>query len=130
MNGTDYLVDSNYIIYFSKGDKEIATFFEEAQRSENRLYISIITYLEVWGYWNLSEEEKEFLNTIRPAFIIIPLSLKIADKAIFLRQNMKIKLADAVIAATALVHGLSLVTNNIDDFRNIQNLNLLNIISR
>jgi len=43
---------------------------------------------------------------------------------------MKIKLADAVIAATALVHGLSLVTNNIDDFRNIQNLNLLNIISR
>jgi len=83
MNGTDYLVDSNYIIYFSKGDKEIATFFEEAQRSENRLYISIITYLEVWGYWNLSEEEKEFLNTIKPAFIIIPLSLKIADKAIF-----------------------------------------------
>ncbi|MCS7366017.1 MAG: type II toxin-antitoxin system VapC family toxin [archaeon GB-1867-035] len=130
MNGTDYLVDSNYIIYFSKGDNEIATFFEEVQRRRNKLYISIITYLEVWGYWNLSDEEKEFLNTIRPAFIIIPLSLKIADKAIFLRQNMKIKLADAVIAATALVHGLSLVTNNIDDFKNIQNLNLLNIISK
>jgi len=130
MNGTDYLIDSNYIIYFSKSDKQIATFFEEVQRRGNKLYISIITYLEVWGYWNLSDEEKEFLNTIRPAFITIPLSLKIADKAIFLRQNMKIKLADAVIAATALVHGLSLVTNNIDDFKNIQNLNLLNIISK
>ena len=37
MNGTDYLVDSNYIIYFSKGDNEIATFFKVINHKPNKL---------------------------------------------------------------------------------------------
>jgi predicted nucleic acid-binding protein len=35
-------------------------------------------------------------------------------------------LGDAIIAATALVHGLTLVTRNVDDFKHIAGLELEN----
>ncbi len=35
-------------------------------------------------------------------------------------------LADAIIAATALVHGLELVTRNVDDFQHVSGLRLVN----
>ena len=43
----------------------------------------------------------------------------IADETINLRRDNKIKLPDAIIYATALVEGLSLVTNNISDFKSL-----------
>jgi predicted nucleic acid-binding protein len=48
---------------------------------------------------------------------ILPVSKEVADKAIELRRAKRIKLADAVIASTALVNNLSLVTTNIRDFK-------------
>jgi predicted nucleic acid-binding protein len=43
-----------------------------------------------------------------------------------LRQQHKIKLPDAIIAATAMAEGLTLITRNSDDFKNINSLKLLN----
>jgi predicted nucleic acid-binding protein len=37
-------------------------------------------------------------------------------------KTHKIKLGDAIIAATAIVYSLTLVTRNVDDFNNIKNL--------
>jgi predicted nucleic acid-binding protein len=48
------------------------------------------------------------------------------NKTIQLRQKQKIKLPDAIIAATALVNGLALVSNNTKDFKNIPDLELVN----
>jgi len=47
---------------------------------------------------------------------LIPLSDAVAQQAIQLRQQRRIKLGDSIIAGTALVHGLTLVTHNTDDF--------------
>jgi len=35
-----------------------------------------------------------------------------------IRQQYKVKTPDAIIGATALVHGFDIVTNNVDDFKN------------
>jgi predicted nucleic acid-binding protein len=43
-----------------------------------------------------------------------------------LRQQKKTSLADAVIAATALAHDLPLVTRNVDDFKHVAGLKLIN----
>jgi hypothetical protein len=43
-----------------------------------------------------------------------------------LRQRRKIRLADAIIAATALVYALPLVTRNVDDYKHITALTLIN----
>jgi predicted nucleic acid-binding protein len=50
------------------------------------------------------------------------IKLKTAD----IRKANKIKLPDGIIAATALVHGLILLTRNVSDFKNIDGLNLIN----
>jgi len=43
-----------------------------------------------------------------------------------LRQQHRIKIPDAVIAATALLHGLSLITRNLSDFKSIAGLAVIN----
>jgi len=48
------------------------------------------------------------------------------DKTILIRQKQKIKLPDAVIASTALINGLILVSHNIKDFKNIPDLETMN----
>jgi len=56
----------------------------------------------------------------------LPLDKDVTRKAIELRRSYtKLKLGDAIIAATAVVHDLILVTNNIKDFKNIASLTLI-----
>jgi predicted nucleic acid-binding protein len=61
------------------------------------------------------------------------LSKKLPEKGIVfmnnvieLRKKNKTKLPDAIIAATALELGLTLITRNIGDFKNIPNLKSIN----
>jgi len=54
------------------------------------------------------------------------LNRDIARVTIALRKDHKIKLGDAIIAATALVNNLTIITRNIVDFKNIEGLKLLN----
>ena len=57
---------------------------------------------------------------------VLPLSQTVLDQAVTLRQQRKMSLGDALVAGTALVHGLTLVTRNVEDFQWIQGLSLLN----
>jgi len=47
-------------------------------------------------------------------------------KAIELKRQSKIKLADAVIAATAIVNNFKLVTRNVDDYKVVKELEVFN----
>ena len=57
---------------------------------------------------------------------IYPVEENISNKAIELKRRSPIKLADSVIAATALLNNLKLATRNRDDFRGIDGLEILN----
>ncbi len=55
--------------------------------------------------------------------IVLQLSKEVTLKTIEIRkQNRKMKLADAIIAATAVVHSLILITNNTKDFIHVDGL--------
>jgi len=57
---------------------------------------------------------------------IIPLDKTVASKTIELRRkHRKLKLGDAIIAATAILYQLTLITNNTKDFVNIKNLKII-----
>ena len=112
MNGTaDYLVDTNIIIYYLNGD-EIAI---DWLRKHKGLSISIIASLEVLSY-PFTEEEDEIVRGFLDAFGLFDLDQPIFEKTIQLRRTHKIKLPDAIIAATASYHNLTLVTRNVSDF--------------
>jgi len=83
--------------------------------------ISIITKIEFLSWQKLRKDkelEKEALFFISNANVY-ELTDEIADKLIEIRQQYKIKTSDAIIGATALVHGFDIVTNNVDDFKRL-----------
>jgi len=90
-------------------------------------HISVISKIEVLRFNDTLEKEallEDFINIS----IIHSLSNNVVGQTIELckKSNPKIKLPDAVIAATSLVKNFILVTRNVDDFKNIPDLVLLN----
>ena len=56
-----------------------------------------------------------------------PISNEISNQTIMIRRIFpRIKLPDVIIAATALTNNYTLLTRNIDDFKNIPGINLEN----
>ena len=116
------LLDSNIIIYAARPEHEaLRRFIEEHAPS-----VSAVSYVETLGYHRLGDEERQFLEAFFTAADVLPLTQPVLDDAVRLRQQRRMSLGDAMMAATALVHGLRLVTRNVDDFRWIDGLDLLN----
>jgi predicted nucleic acid-binding protein len=64
---------------------------------------------------NLYSQAKEFISYAN----VFELDEEIAEQTIVLRQRFKTKTPDAIIAATALINNLTVVTNNSDDFNRL-----------
>ncbi|XCN72015.1 MAG: type II toxin-antitoxin system VapC family toxin [Candidatus Electrothrix aestuarii] len=116
------LLDSNAIIYSVKPE------FDTLRRfiAEQNPSVSAISYVEVLGYHQLTEPDKddfvEFFDTAR----IVPVTQSVLIQAVALRQQRKMSLGDAIIAATALLNELTLVTANVSDFRWVEDIKLMN----
>ncbi len=116
MNGRNLVLDSNIVIYLSKKSLELRSFKNDA----DTLFISIITYMEVWGFDFSSDDEKLFIEAFCKAVNIIQIDEEIVEKVIEIRQRAKIKLPDAIIAATGKILKGTLVTRNTDDFSSLK----------
>ena len=88
--------------------------------------ISAITEIELLCWKTAIDKYLEILrNFIRDA-LVIELERPIKLKAAEIRKMNNVKLPDAIIAATAIVYDLTLITRNIRDFQNVPVLKLLN----
>ena len=115
------LLDSNIIIYAGKEDGEPLRLFLDA----NSPAASAISIVEVLGFHKLVEGERRFYESFFNTAKILDVSDPVIQRAVVLRQMRKMSLGDAVIAATALVHGRTLVTRNIADFHWVPGLALI-----
>jgi predicted nucleic acid-binding protein len=123
MSGRKVLLDSNIIIYLSKGVLDIESILE----NYDELYISIITYMEVLGFRFSNKKELLLIKELLNSFEIINLNSEIAEDVISIKQKKKIKLPDAIIWATAKFIGSDLSTRNVKDFCDISNdVNIIN----
>jgi hypothetical protein len=106
------LADSNLIIYAASGKyPELVEWF-----AENKPVVCAVTLVEVLGYHNLKAEEKDVLENLFAELSVIYPSAEVFQKAIELRQQRNVTLGDALIAATAIFHNLTLATHNLSDF--------------
>jgi toxin FitB len=78
------------------------------------------------GFPGISSEEEAALLAFIQSCPPYPLDDGVLQQAIRLRQQKKMKLGDAIIAATALEYEIPLVTRNEDDFKHIPGLDLIN----
>lgn len=121
-----YLADSNTIIdYVGNKMPDTALLVLDGYFDDN-LSISIVSKIEVLGF-NGEEDELKSLADFIALTSIVFVDDAIADKTIELRKAYRIKLPDAIIAATALVYGLVLVTRNTDDFKILMGLPVLTL---
>jgi toxin FitB len=123
-----YLVDTNVVSELRKqkfSDENVITWF--ANQSISNLFISVISIMEFeQGYLKLKREDMRQASRIR-AWIdqhvlesfrdrILPVDTQIAQCCAGLHVPNRKAYGDALIAATAIVHNLTVVTRNTKDF--------------
>ena len=122
--GQKYLIDTNVISHlFSDKLPENGKEFVK-NIINNEFIISVVVEIEVLTYHE-TPGKMPLIEEFVSLATILPLDKEITRKAIELRRNSrKLKLGDAIIAATAIIHKLLLVSNNTKDFKNIKGLQI------
>ncbi|NOQ35411.1 MAG: PIN domain-containing protein [Methylococcaceae bacterium] len=116
------LLDSNILIYSCQTEFN----YLKPLVLETKNYVSHISKLEVLGFPRLLEIEKQYFENVFKILNNLPINDAVIDKAIELRQQFNMKSNDGIIAATALLHDMDVYTRNVDDFKNITGLKVIN----
>jgi predicted nucleic acid-binding protein len=117
------VIDTDVLIWYMKGNKNAYKTIEDSKN----FYISVVTYMElVQGM-----RDKNELNKLRRALHlwnskILYISEEISVKAMFFVEqhylSHSIQLADALIGATAISHGLPILTGNDKHYKILKDL--------
>jgi predicted nucleic acid-binding protein len=114
--GQKYLIDSNIIIYFVNNELPQKSLSKISMILKESFIVSTISNIETLGWYNISEKDQANLDDFLSNSTVIYIDKLIEYKAIEIRQQKKMKLGDSIIAATALVNDLTIVTRNETDF--------------
>jgi len=117
------VIDTDVLIWYMKGNKNAYKTIEDSKN----FFISVVTYMElVQGM-----RDKNELNKLRRALHawnskILYISEEISVKAMFFVEqhylSHSIQLADTLIGATAISHGLPILTGNDKHYKILKDL--------
>lgn len=124
-----YLLDTTVAVELRDGDRAFRSHLASLDETPS---ISAITRVEleggIYAHASLAEKRRLAVDALLREFIVLDFTNEIAAtygeivrQAGFSRR----KIADRMIAATALVHGLALVTLNGRDFRDVPGLEVV-----
>ena len=123
MENKRYLLDTNALIALLSGNFQIVSLLNDAEW----IGISILNQLEFLSYKNLSDRDTTlFLSFIKRIEVIdvAKNNQDLLEYSVKIRQKSKLKLADAVIAATAIINNTAIVTRD-NDFSAVENLSII-----
>ncbi|WP_413172226.1 type II toxin-antitoxin system VapC family toxin [Anabaena azotica] len=121
-----YLYDTNIFIYYLADDTTVNSWFAEDFFNLHEILVSPIIRIELLSFIGLSKEEEKSIEDLLSQFNTVPLLREIENQTIQLKRQYKIKLPDAIIAATAINQDAFLVTRNVSDFKGITGLKIEN----
>lgn len=125
--GIKYLWDTNTVIYYLQQQfPPPAETFVDILLKESVPAISAITEIELLCWKTSSEKDIQILHSFINEAWVYELEREIKFKTAEIRKAFKIKLPDAIIAATAVSNDLILLTRNTNDFKAIEGLKLVN----
>lgn len=76
--------------------------------------ISVVTEIEMLGFRGISVVEEADIRVLIATMTVVPLDLRVKNETIRLRRVLTLKLADAIVLATAVVTNSELLTNDRD----------------
>lgn len=112
--------DTNIFIYLANGTLEPRVI------SKEDLAFPSIVKIETLGYAQITVAEQSYLDALFAECQQLELNETIIQKAIRLRQQNRMSLGDAIVAASALEYDCELWTANDQDFLHIEGLRLHN----
>lgn len=125
--GVKYLWDTNTVIYYLQQQFPLnAEHFIDKSLNEGQPCISSITEIELLCWNTTSENDLTILKNFISDCLVIELEKSIKLKTAEIRKAYRVKLPDAIIAASAIIYNLTLVTRNTKDFQTIEGLSVIN----
>ncbi|MEZ4825571.1 MAG: type II toxin-antitoxin system VapC family toxin [Bacteroidia bacterium] len=121
MNGNNLLVDTNVFIHFFEGNRKALKIMRG-----NNIFFTTITEIELLGFAGLSVGEKSIMRDFLSDCNRVELTEEIREQTILLRESLRIKIPDAIVAASALHLHFPLVSAD-TDFRKISDLTLITL---
>jgi hypothetical protein len=118
MNGFNFVADTNFLIAIHEGKDFVEPFLD------NVVVVSAITEIELLGWHKISTTENELLRGLLDDCIIFELTADIRKLAIEIRQQVRVKTPDAIVAATSKYLQIPLVTSD-KGFKNIPGIELI-----
>ncbi|HZY40191.1 MAG TPA: type II toxin-antitoxin system VapC family toxin [Mucilaginibacter sp.] len=125
-----YLLDTNAVINYLDATLPGPAMQFISTIVDDNCNISVITKMETLGYAFKNVSEQRTMETFVSGSNVLLINDDVVNKTIAIRKTKKIKLPDAIIAATALVYGFTLISRNISDFVNIRGLRVIDPFSR
>ncbi len=107
-----YLLDTNTLINYLEASLPASAMLFMHGVVDEFCNISVISKMEALGHNFTSPAEQETMETFVAGATVLLINEDIANKTIAIRKSKKIKLPDAIIAATCLAHGLTLISRN------------------
>ena len=125
--GISVLIDTDVLIWYLRGNKKAYSVIDAQEGFE----ISAVTYMElVQGMRDKNELQKMRKALTELDITMLAINESITSRAmVIVEENYlsgSVELADALIAATAIEHGLDLLTGNVKHYKVIKNLSLKN----
>lgn len=121
--GKEYLIDTNSVIDYL--DNKLPTKANEIFEGTTSK-ISVITRIELLSWSGATKAQTNILLNFIDESELYHLEESVILKTIEIRKKYKVKLPDAIIAATAIVNNFSIITRNTNDFDKIEQLEIIN----
>ena len=109
-SGVKFLLDTNVILGMLKASVEVLALLETRLLAADECAYSAVTRMELLGFPAIQPWEEVLIRATLDKLRYLPIDRAVEDRAIQLRRLRRVKLPDALIAATALRHGLQLLT--------------------
>jgi predicted nucleic acid-binding protein len=125
MSGERYLLDTNAVVALLRGDEGLHERLADAEW----VGISILSYIEFLAFSNLSAEDRQVFLEFSSRVNVIGLGnsdLALIDLIVALRRQYRLRLPDAIIAATAQQARAILITEDVQ-LRKLATLNCIGI---
>lgn len=103
-----YLLDTCFILGLYKQNEQALRLLQNVPF--DACCVSVINRIELLGYQNITPHDERELTAFLNQVHHVEMDKTVQNKAIELRKRHKIKLADNIVLATALVHDLTLLT--------------------
>jgi predicted nucleic acid-binding protein len=108
MNGTKIVLDSTGVIKYLRNELSL----DDIGGNGIARYVSVITRMEALSYPDISPDEEQRALDFLSACTVIPLDRRLEEEAIKFRRFNKLRLPDTIIAATASLLGIILLSHD------------------